>query len=172
MLNETGKLVHNKVMITKPIIVLPGTSFKRIKEIHGFTHARITDLEHASSYIVSVQCITQSKKTVNGKVVIPTGLPISYRVLTRPEVPRKLKLRNYTVDSAFITWHPPKRIAEGAIIITYHVKYSTTLDNALYRSDIFKKGTEFVISSGNKTHFLITDLVKGAEYEVTVKVTF
>ena len=89
------------------------------------------------------------------------------RVITAPNPPSTPNLVDISYHSAVINWSPPSRIAVGAILLEYHIKY-VKMNNFGNKTIL---GSEMIIlKSHNYTSASIKSLMPGMLYGISVKV--
>jgi len=158
-----GKDVH--IRKYKLAVTGYGESFRTLV-VDETTNVEIKRLQAATEYNVSVQAIIDRKKlNVTERELILTSLPSKLTIITRPDAPSYLSLVNRSIHSAVVAWAPTTKMATGAILLKYQLKYGVANDLA----DVHENGTDMVVSSSNTSH-CITDLIQGTTYFVSVKV--
>jgi len=156
-----------RVLIAKYRLIVTGdNNFSKIIVVDGVTNTEVKRLQPASYYTVSIEGIA-TMQTLNGtqKDVILTTLPSNINLITHPDAPSRLSLTNRSTHSVVVDWVAPSKVATGAIIEKYLVKYTKT-DNL---GNFTKRGTEMIVSTMNTTCWL-TGLVQGTTYSVSVQV--
>ena len=89
-------------------------------------------------------------------------------VITKPNSPSTPNLVNISYHCAAINWKPPSKIAVGAIVLDYHVKY--VMMNHFGNKTIL--GSEMVQESRNKTFINLRGLSQGTTYGISVQVIY
>ena len=136
--------------------------------IDGKTTATFTKLAMASSYNILVTAVAELKKVNGTSQTSSSSLPVRLSTCTSPDAPSAPNLVEISHHSASLKWVYHKRIAPGATIDDFHVKFLKTNN----KGDRMFIGSSIVVSSNNTNHLSIRNLVQGTTYAVSVQVLF
>ena len=122
--------------------------------ISGRRIAVFNALSSSSEFHVSVQAKTHDYNGEGQKMESTASLKSWLLVITVPNPPSTPNLVDISYHSAVINWSPP-RIAVGAILLEYHLKYVKM--NNFGNETIL--GSEMIIKSYNNTYASIKSLM-------------
>ena len=129
------------------------------------------NLSAASLFNITIHANANTQKhngTHQQREITPVSLPAWLPVITTPNTPQAPNLVGVSYHSAEIKWNSPTKIAVGAKVQDYLVKYSTM--NNLGNKTLI--GSNMVQSSNNKTYASLTSLTQGTTYGISVKVIY
>ena len=139
------------------------------KEISDSMSAEFANVKPGTAYKLSVSAmanIQHRNVTEDPSAATSKSSPAYIQLLTLPSPPPAPTLLNVSYHYCFINWSPPTKLADGASITDYQVKYTIMNNNG---SKIIY-GTGMVQLSLNRKFVMLKGLVQGTTYAIQVKV--
>ena len=134
-----------------------------ITTVGGVRRRVITQLLPASTYRITITAVTRSGRS---KEIASSAPATTLEVITKPDSPANLVLVNRSLHSAKVQWTAPSRVAEGAVVHGYRLKYSV-INNLGDQSVV---GSVITQPITNETVSSLEGLILGTKYITSVKV--